>query len=93
MDRNIENVIEWIEGQDTATVTCSSRYKGRICKLAARFPEEIKVIAVNNDNSIMAHVPLSWVNIRRPKQIGAETKAALSERLHSMRAKRSENRG
>lgn len=93
MERNTENVIEWLEGQDTATVTCSSRFKSKIKKLAERFPEEVKVIAENRDNTIMAHVPLSWVNIRRPRQIAEESKAALYERLQSMRTKRAEKRG
>jgi len=92
MERNTENVIEWLEGQETATVTYSSRYKGRIKRLADRYPEEVKVIADNSDNTIMAHVPLSWVNIRRPRKIAEESRAALSERLCSMREKRAENR-
>lgn len=67
MDRCIENVIEFLENQQRATVTFSQgRYKTRIRKLAKARPEECQIVAENKDGSILAHIPTSWVRITPP---------------------------
>lgn len=64
---NIENVIEFLENQERATVTFSQgRYKGRIRKLAAERPGECQVVAENKDGSLCAHIPVNWVKITPP---------------------------
>ena len=47
MDAVNENVIEWRRGDKVAAVTApsSSRLKGTITRLAARYPEDVQVIA------------------------------------------------
>lgn len=67
MDRCIENVIEFLENQQRATVTFSQgRYKTRIRKLARSRPEECQIVAENKDGSICAHIPTVWVRITPP---------------------------
>ncbi len=67
MDNCIENVIEFIKGENRATVTFSQgRYKSRIKNLAERHPEECQIVAENKDGSICAHIPVSWVKISPP---------------------------
>ena len=67
MDRCTENVIEFLENQQQATVTFSQgRYKTRIRKLAEARPEECQIVAENKDGSICAHIPTTWVRIAPP---------------------------
>ena len=67
MDRCTENVIEFLENQQQATVTVSQgRYKTRIRKLAEARPEECQIVAENKDGSICAHIPTTWVRIAPP---------------------------
>lgn len=67
MDRCIENVIEFLENQERATVTFSQgRYKTRIRRLAAEHPEECQIVAENPDGSLCAHIPVAWVRIALP---------------------------
>lgn len=84
-DRMNENVIEWFDGEDIAHVTYSNRYAGRIKRLAEKHPDEVKIIAANKDGSVLAHVPLKWVSVRRPRQVNMtdEQKKAFVERTRN----------
>lgn len=69
-DRCIENTIEFLKDEQTATVTFSQgRYKTKIRKLAAKRPEECQIMAENSDGSILAHIPVSWVKISPPRAV------------------------
>lgn len=70
MDKCIENVIEFLKDEQRATVTFSQgRYKSRIKKLAAERPEECQIMAENQDGSMCAHIPVSWIKINLPKKL------------------------
>lgn len=82
MDRCIENVIEFLENQERATLTFSQgRYKTRIRKLAKEHPQECQILAENKDGSLCAHVPTSWVKIIPPRQLSEEQRQEIGERL------------
>lgn len=86
MDSVNENVIEFLRGQDTASVTFSQgRYITRIKKLAEEYPDECQIIAENQDGSIFAHLPVSWVKISPPRQYSEEQREAMAERLRNHR--------
>lgn len=81
MDSCIENVIEFIKGEDRATVTFSQgRYKSRVKNLAARYPEECQIVAENKDGSICAHIPVSWVRINPSMKLTEEQREKMAER-------------
>lgn len=64
MDRVIENVIEWITGDDTATVTLSQRkYVNRIKKMAEKHPQMAVLDHENEDGSIVAHISLKALHL------------------------------
>lgn len=89
MDRCIENVIEFLENQERATVTFSQgRYKTRIRRLAAEYPEECRIVAENPDGSMCAHVPVAWIRIAPPKQFTEEQRKQMGERLNGDGLKR-----
>ena len=64
MDRLNENLIEWITGSKTATVTASQKkYVNRIRKLAEKHPEIVEITAENEDGSITAHIPVRAIHL------------------------------
>lgn len=80
MDRVIENVIEWLIGDNKAAVTFSQRkHITRLKRLKSKFPDAVEIVAENQDGSIFAHVPLDWVKISPPRQISEEQRKRLSE--------------
>ena len=65
-----ENCIEWIKGSPTATVTFpKGRFSTKVTKLAEQFPDEVQICHVNKDGSIVAHIPVEYVLIRKPKKM------------------------
>jgi len=82
-----ENVIEWIRNDKEVTVTLcgNSRYATKVRKLAEQYPDEVKIMHVNHDNSIVAHLPLSYIKISHPKIMSEENKIKAAERMSAMR--------
>lgn len=85
MDGVNENVIEWLRGDTIAAITApnSSRLKGQVVRLAEKYPEEVEIRVRNKDGSIFAHVPVSYVSIRKPRQVDytEEQREQIAERL------------
>lgn len=86
-----ECVIEWIPGRDYVGLTAKngSAWKNRCEELEKEFPEDVKIIARNNDGSIFAHLPYSYIKINPPRKYSDETKEKAAERLNKMRAEKS----
>lgn len=80
-----ENCIEWIKGSEVAGVTASEiAFKNQVLELAKKRPEDVKIIAMNNDGSIYAHVPRKYVKLRAPRILTEEQRAELVERGKNM---------
>lgn len=59
-----ENSIEWLNGQETVTVSFSQKkYINKVKKLAEKHPELVAILAENEDGSIFAHLPLKAVKL------------------------------
>lgn len=77
----MENVIEFITGEKTATLTIhQGKYKNRIKKLSEERPDEVDILAENKDGSILAHIPTKWIKINPPRKLSEECKAELAQR-------------
>lgn len=86
MSDNNENVIEFLRNQETATVCFSQpRYINRVLELANKYPGVVTITAINNDNSIVAHIPTKWVKITPPRQMTEEQRIELADRLRQLR--------
>lgn len=86
MDSVTENVIEWIRGQQTATLTLTrGPLVTRVKKLAAERPKECQIIAENKDGSILAHVPVKWVKINPSREMSEAQRAAAMKALEKAR--------
>lgn len=80
-----ENVISFLKGSDTATVTFSQgRYITKIKKLAEKYPDEVQICSENKDGSIVAHIPVSYIKINNSKrEISEEERELLRERARN----------
>lgn len=96
MDNN-ENMIDFISGARTATVTFTNRkHISRIKKLYEERGDEFKYYHENEDGSVCAKLPLKWIKInagsvpgtRAKREMTEEQKQALRERLAKGRAKK-----
>lgn len=82
-----ECAIEWERGQKIMTITAynGSWLKNRIMKYVEEYPDEVKLDAVNKDGSIVAKVPVSYLKIRRPREISEEQREAARARFAQIR--------
>ena len=63
-ERNIENCVEWLTGDDYAVVSLTQRkFISRVKKIAQKHPETARILAQNKDGSICARIPLSAVHL------------------------------
>jgi len=85
-ENTCEIAIEWVKGQQRATITAysNSKIKGKLIKLAEKFPDEVDVY-LNEDGSVLGHVPINYIKVSHPKQVSEETKIRLAERLRDMK--------
>lgn len=83
-----ENCIEWLNGQETISVTLSQgRYITKVRNLAKKYPDLVQILKENEDGSIFAHLPLKALklNIIPPKELSEEEKEKARERLQKAR--------
>ena len=93
---NNENMIEFISGTRTATVTFTNqKHINRMKKLYEERGDEFKYFHENSDGSICAKVPLRWIKVNpgslpgtgKKRELTEDQKQALRERLAAGRAK------
>lgn len=81
-----EFAIEWVKGGNYAGVTAPSgtALKSKLKHFNEENPEEVKIIAENEDGSIFAHIPVNYIKISPPRKISDEQKEAASKRFKQM---------
>ena len=88
-----ENVIEFLRGSETATVTFSQgRYITRIEKLAKKHPDKVQIVA-RNKNSIVAHIPVKAIkiNIIEGRELTDEEKERAKETFAKYRENKNDS--
>lgn len=85
--------IEWIKGAEYAGVTAPSgtALKSKLLRLAKEKPDEVKMVAINQDGSVFVHVPVAYIKVSPPRQVSDEQKEAASERFKQMWKNRQES--
>lgn len=79
-----ENVIEWLNNMERATLSFSQgRYVSKVRKLAEEHPDEVQIVA-DYGNEIVAHIPSKWIKVAPPRKVSDEQKAAAAERFKQM---------
>ena len=62
-NKNIENMIEWLTGDDTLTVSLTQkRFINRVRKLS-KANDAVQIVAENADGSICAHLPIKALHL------------------------------
>ena len=89
---NTENMIEFISGTRTATVTFTNqKHINRIKKLYEERKDDFKYFKENTDGSVCAKIPLKWIKINAGSKTGRvmteEQKEAARIRLENARNK------
>lgn len=80
---NPENCIEWITGQHTITCSISqTRYISKIKGLAEKYPKKVKILAENEDGTILAKLPLKALKLNIiEKELTDEQREEMSRRF------------
>jgi hypothetical protein len=81
-----ENVIEWIDGDNTISVTLyQKRYVNKVRRLA-NTDNRVQILAENSDGSIFAHLPLEMLKLtqKRRTELTDERREELAERMRNM---------
>ena len=94
---NIENMIEFISGTRTATVTFTNqKHINRIKKLYEERKDDFKYFKENTDGSVCAKIPLKWIKINAGSKTGRvmteEQKEAARIRLKKARENKNKNK-
>ena len=83
---NNENCIEFLNNQHQFTVSfCMPKWINKIKKLKEEHPNDIKIIAENEDGSICAKLPMKYLKISAPRKVSEEQRQAASERFKKIR--------
>ena len=96
-ERNTENVLEFISGTRTATVTFTNqKHINRMKKLYEERKDDFKYFKENKDGSICAKIPLKWIKINAGSKTGRvmteEQKEAARIRLQKVRENKNKNK-
>lgn len=79
-----EYVIEWVEGDKTATVTApeGSALSNKLIKLASECPDDVEM-----KHTELFHVPVKWVKVSQPRKVEytEEQRKKIGERLRNSR--------
>lgn len=77
---NTENMIEFLSGTRSATVTFTNqKHINRMKKLYEERKEEFKYFKENKDGSICAKIPLKWIKVNPGALPGTGKKREMTE--------------
>ena len=96
-ERNMENVLEFMSGARTVTVSFTNqKHINRIKKLYEERKDDFKYFHENADGSICAKIPLKWIKLNPGSKNGRvmteEQKEAARVRLANARNKIGNNK-
>lgn len=81
-----ENVIEWLDGDNTISVTLYQKRLVNKVRRLANTDNRVQILAENNDGSIFAHLPLEMLKLtqKHKSNITDERREELAERMRNM---------
>ena len=83
-----ETVVGYTDADEYASFTSAEKkWINKILKLKAEHPDKVDIKAYPEDNQgyIYAHLPKKWLKISPPRQMSEEQRAAMAERLKTIR--------
>lgn len=91
-----ETTLDHVSGEDFMTFfSAEQKWLNAIHRLREQYPKEVDIRHVNEDGSLVARIPASWVKIKPKKKVTmtAEQIAASKARLEQGRIKRLQRTG
>lgn len=81
-----EFAINWLKGSEYAEVSVptGTALKNKLLRYVEERPDEVKVIALNQDGSACFHIPVNFVKVSPPRKVSEEQKVEAKERLKKM---------
>lgn len=74
-------------GEHTGTFfTAESKWINAIMEWSEQYPDEVDIRHINDDGSMVVHLPITWFKVRPPKKMTEEHKAKVSAALDAYRA-------
>ena len=84
----VETSIERVQGDIYCCVyTAERKFLNKLSELKEKYPEEVQYIAINEDGSVVAHVPFNWLRfVGPPKTINLteEQRKTRAERMRQL---------
>lgn len=91
----VETSIERVQGTDYCTVfTAERKFINSLNRLKEQYSDEVQILTINEDGSMVAHVPYSWFKFIKPpakREYTDEQKQAMVERMTKAREARGNN--
>lgn len=91
---NNENMVEFLTGDKTCTVSFTNRkYCNRMKKLHEKRPGDFEAFEVNADGSVYARIPLKWLKITPPakRDFTEEQREAMRMRMSGINVGRTQD--
>lgn len=93
-----EGCVNWVDVDDIVSVTAYERKMIRqIYEIHEKHPDEVTIVAVNDDGTVCAHMPKKYVHVsigeRAKREMTEEQRLAAGERLKKAREKRMQFNG
>ena len=81
-----ETGINHLHGSKHCSISTGERsLLGNLMKLAESYPDDVELVAVNQDGSRFYHIPWKWIKISPPRQYTEEQRQAMRERFETVR--------
>ena len=97
LPKNIREMnVNWVDVDDMVSVTAyQKKMINQLIKLAEDHPDEVRIVAVNDDGTTVVHLPKKYVHVSfyesSKREMSEEQKAAAAERLKKAREKKAES--
>ncbi len=83
-----QNVIEWIRGENIAYLTLSQKSLiNKVLKLS-KSRDDIKIVSENEDGTLYARIPSSWIKISPPKEVSEDRREKMSKHMKEVANRR-----
>jgi len=80
-----------LQGESFGTFySARNKWINKMKKYAEKYPDQVKIMRVNEDGSLVAHIPQNWFKISPPKFVSDENKKRLKEQLKKAREENKE---
>jgi len=98
LPKNIREMnVNWIDVDDMVSVTAyQKKMIKQLMALAESHPDEVRIVAVNEDGTIVVHLPKKYAHVSfyesSKREMTEDQKVAAAERLKKMREKKAEKK-